>query len=1747
MGADDPPPFSAQTKLLGYILNFKQNSIDKVSVERRTLEHFQNRLTLLENYWDNFFKTDALLSNYESHDDYSNHEYFIDELFVKGECSYISAKTELQKQINTIVRDNAPAQLDLPPQTHRGDVSVPPPMSHSTPKIDVPIFDGTQGEWDAWKELFTAVVIDDIRIPDAIKLRHLLAGVGGPAKVALKGVSVTTSDFKVAWEKLLRRYDITKHKLYNHLENFINLPSVTQASATDLSLLVDSAEELVKGLTDLKCPVKEFDIWFVHLIERKLDPDTKLSWAIHEEKVETFSTYKNLLSFLECRISSLKTPKSSQNFNEVNPKKVNKLNNSGTGPKQVSSHVAQNLSNQSSTKGKKKFKCQCCSENHSIFRCRKFLDLNADNRLQLIKSKKMCECCFSTKHPTQNCSASFSCSISGCQRKHHYLLHRDTRSPRTPSNRPESDPASFSNGPSTESASMCSFTIQPVLLATARIILKNRVGESVVVNALVDQGSMRSFVTKKIVSALNLSVTPTDMGIKGVGDITAATTKGFCRLTLSTQINRELSIDFSALILGQLTSQLPREEVQTSNWAHLENLELADPQFRKPKDIDCILGADIYSRIILNGIKTGPADAPMAQNTRLGWIIMGASCPQNRDCLEVTTGACISSFFINQDLRIADALAKFWEIEKIPPQRFMSAEDSACEEHFVDTVFRADGRYGVRLPFKSKPYFPGSKEIALKSLSRLQTRLNKNEKLKVEYDNFMSEYYSLGHMELVPPEEVDKANVYYIPHHAVFHNGKIRVVFNASMPAFNGLSLNATLHTGPKLQQDIVLILIKWRTFKVVFTCDIVKMFRQILIDPRDRDWLRVVYDFGNKLLHFRLSTVTYGTACAPYQSLRVLLEILTDHGTSSPEMVELFRELSYVDDFFAGADTVEKAIEIRDKLINTLKRAKIELSKWSANLEQVLSGISNVASTDKPVRLNEISSTLGLKWSSKSDSFSFGIELQQSPEKGKITKRRVLSESSKLFDPLGWVSPTLISFKIFLQDLWIDGLDWDTPLSPELTLTWETIRSHLSGIKEIQIPRWLGCDSLTEWSLHGFADASKRAYAACLYFVPTGGNPTLICAKTKVAPVNTISVTKLELSAAVLLAKLIEYALPAFKIKPLHTHCWSDSRNVLCMLKIAPAKLKVFEANRVSDIITTLPNVRWKYVPTNDNPADCATRGMSSDVLKNCTLWWSGPTWLQNELAWPNQLDLQRSVPAILNATMVATQKYKESWLDRSSSLSKLTRVISTAKRWLPGKKGILGVFTAEELRSSRLQILQFDQSLYFAKEIDSLKANKPIQKRSILARLKPFLHSDGLLRVGSRLQNCPYLTFEEKFPIILSRYSSVAKMIVLDYHKMLLHAGPQLVLSAISRKYFIICGKRVITSLICKCITCVRYSGRCLTQQMAPLPADRLEFTYPFAATGLDYAGPIKVTPSRGRGITSAKGYICIFVCLVTKAVHVEIVSDLTTKAFIAAFNRFTMRRGLPKSIRSDNGKTLVGAEREIAKLFKMTSPQFQEIQQYVNNIEITWSFSPPYGPHFGGIWEAAVKSFKFHYKRVLGETPLTFEEHSTLASQIEGCLNSRPIAAISTDSRDPMPLTPGHFLIGRPIHSLPPDSDTDDLSKTYANRFTLLLAMRNSFWKTWKKEVLHQLIQYNKWYFPQRNLQVSDIVILKDETTPATYWPLGRVTAVETDRAGLVRVATVKTASAEYVRPIHKLILLPISNQACSTYHSFLNIMC
>ena len=315
-----------------------------------------------------------------------------------------------------------------------------------------------------------------------------------------------------------------------------------------------------------------------------------------------------------------------------------------------------------------------------------------------------------------------------------------------------------------------------------------------------------------------------------------------------------------------------------------------------------------------------------------------------------------------------------------------------------------------------------------------------------------------------------------------------------------------------------------------------------------------------------------------------------------------------------------------------------------------------------------------------------------------------------------------------------------------------------------------------------------------------------------------------------------------------------------------------------------------------------------------------------------------------------------------------------------------------------------------------------------------------------------------------------------------------------------------------------------------LGQLPIERLTPDLVFDKVGVDYAGPFYVKYGHVRKPTVVKTYASVFVSLSVKAVHLELMLELTTEAFLACLRRFISRRGKPTLIWSDHGTNFVGAAREIKELiaFLKTQRSQDAISEFCSTQNIQWKFIPEHAPHFGGLWEAAVKSMKTHLRRVIGSVKLTFEEFTTVLAQVESCLNSRPLISLPLDDDGIGALTPGHFLIGRPLEALP-DPSFSYHSLALLRRWHLCQALVRHFWQRWSSEYITSLKRYTKWHHPSRNICVGDIVILQEDNLIPSKWPLARVIKVHAGKDDFVRVVTVKTNSGTYKRPISKIALL------------------
>ncbi|GFU86297.1 integrase catalytic domain-containing protein [Trichonephila clavipes] len=746
-----------------------------------------------------------------------------------------------------------------------------------------------------------------------------------------------------------------------------------------------------------------------------------------------------------------------------------------------------------------------------------------------------------------------------------------------------------------------------------------------------------------------------------------------------------------------------------------------------------------------------------------------------------------------------------------------------------------------------------------------------------------------------------------------------------------------------------------------------------------------------------------------------------------------------YVDDLLSGSATKKGAIQLVSELQEMMKRGEFSLRKWVSNDPDVLATIpeelkavdsKHTIKDDQPVKI------LGIAWLSDVDKFTFTITVNETDV---WTKRKVLSEVTKIFDPLGWLATSVVISKIFLQELWSHHLSWDERRATRFSSkTMENISRTASSTYKYQDP-----------TLHSNSTGYRRTSTRVLK--------------------NSVSTSTRALFYLTSCQFVTSY-LPTLTLPISETFAWSDYKITLAWLKSDPRRWQPFAANRVAQIQELTPNVHWNFMSGLENPADCGTRGIPPTKLEKCNLWFNGPDWLRSSTFPIGEFEDNPKLQEHMSAEAKRTSKlimlnvvdatFKAEFLQNFSSWNKLKRVVAYCLRFvkncsLSACKRRKSFLTTAELSEAEKGIVKFIQRNHFSMEVSYLSAGKQLPSTNKLIPLTPFYDDSGIIRVGGRLKNS-ILADSQKHPILLPKTD----------HAVNLSSSPAVLQAALRENFWIISARDAVRRVVRRCIPCFRNRPRFTEQIMGDLPESRVCPSSVFQRTGIDFAGPFLIRSSKGRGSRNTKCYICVFVCLATKAVHLEVVSDLTSKAFIACLKRFVARRGKPSEIFCDQGTNFYGASRDLRKEFRQLMKD--AVHQFLVT-DITFHFNPPSAPHFGGIWEATVKSFKFHLNRV-GVTSLTFEELSTLSSQIEACLNSRPLCVLSSSPDDPCVLTPGHFLIGKALTAIPQPTVTDDL--------------RHCDLKM-------------KWRIVQKNLDIGDLVLIKHDNSPPLQWKLGKVT--------------------------------------------------
>lgn len=1384
--------------------------------------------------------------------------------------------------------------------------------------------------------------------------------------------------------------------------------------------------------------------------------------------------------------------------------------------------------------------CLCCSKDCSdLSKCGKFKSLKLKDRLEFLKGKRLCFNCLREKHMASKCNMSPACTVPNCKLKHNVLLHSWVKS--------------GSNHTATQPSVNCASTSDNHVKNCLGIIPVRVFGDSGVsceTYALIDDGADKTLCDERLIQKLKVSTKPVTFKLSTVsssGNITFGE-----EVDLHVQSVADESSE--PLILKRVWSvkRLPISKssaatnADISSVSHLSDIKLSDADIG---DVMLLIGTDSPAAHVPLEVRSGKGNEPYAVRTCLGWAVRG---PVSVSCFHSDVNV---HFQQSENVILQQQLERLWNTDfddvKQLERYTHSVEDKRVLKMLEESIEREDGHYKLPLPWRDQNIkLPDNKSMAYARLEQLRKKLSRDEKLHQMYTTAVNDYIEKGYAEEVSNVGGGSDKIWYLPHHPVTNvnkPGKVRVVFDCAAK-FRDVSLNGQLLSGPDLMNSLVGILIRFRQEPIAIAADIEAMFHQVKVRDKDCDVLRFLWWPGGDLTKqpkiYRMKVHLFGATSSPCCTAFALQKTAEDNADEfSKDVVSTLKKNFYVDDCLKSVADEETAVQLSRSLRNLLRKGGFRLTKWLSNSRKVLSSIPCSEHAPAIACLNPDDSlpqerALGINWDVNEDKITLCVKIEDKP----LTRRGLLSTISTIFDPLGIVAPVTLRAKAIVQNLCRQKIGWDEAIPVEDKERWLHWLSSLPCLEQVRINRCykpVGMENIQNRQLHLFSDGSETGYGACAYLRLAGENGEVYCSllagKSRLAPMKKTTIPRLELSGAVCASRLCSMIKRELEVMVDQTVFWTDSTIVLGYLRNESRRFKTFVGNRVSEIQDLTDIKQWRHVDTRSNPADIASRGIDADDAGSLKKWVHGPDFLLlDESKWPQRVyspddiseddkEVKRNIVTYTTTPCDPINKLFEYFSDWEKLLRSVAWFLRFKKycrqRYLNRTLQCnTGELTLRELRQARVVILENVQKQHFNTEIERLKMSKCVQSDSSISALNPVF--DGyILRLKGRNIDVGL----EKYPIILPQKHHVTKLIIQHYHKHSGHVGAQQVLANLRSLYWIVKGLSAVKSVTKNCIICKRLRGILCKQQMAPLRTEQLTADKPpFTYTGVDFFGPLQVKFGRG----TAKRYGCLFTCLTSRAVHLEVTHSLTTDSFIAAFQRFICRRGTPEKVYSDNGTNIVSGQKELCRNIREWNQS--KIGKFMVQKEIDWHFNPPYASHMGGAWERLIRSTRSILKTLTDEQRLTDEQLLTFMTETEKILNDRPITQVSSDPNDPQVLTPNMLLLMKSNACVP--QGTFSNNERYAKRWWKQVQyFANVFWRRWVKEYIPNLQSRQKWRNPQRNLNVGDIVLVVDEKTERGMWPIGRILDVSVGRDGHVRSCVVRSRGSEFTKPITKLCLL------------------
>ena len=1061
---------------------------------------------------------------------------------------------------------------------------------------------------------------------------------------------------------------------------------------------------------------------------------------------------------------------------------------------------------------------------------------------------------------------------------------------------------------------------------------------------------------------------------------------------------------------------------------------------------------------------------------------------------------------------------------------------------------------------------PSNHNVALKICDIVSDKLERKGKLE-SYNQIFFEQLKEGVVEEFECAPEDFENYKWLPHHPVYKDDPTstfpaRPVFNCSLKSEKSKpSLNEAAYVGVNLMQDMAALVMLFRTNKYILLGDLKKAFLQIKLKlERDRNRFCFFLRVGDKLKCFRYTTIIFGFCSSPF-ILNYVLKYIARQGQQD-DCAEMIRNKFFVDNLATSSNDIQALTKLYKDCSERMEQVHFDLRSCNSNHEN----LRNIMKKDGKYITHdcEYDKVLGYKYSSSKDTIKLApIKI----DAGANTHRAFLSNFAGIFDLLYFTAPVAVRGKTLLSSLWnlrkTSGT-WDKILPGEFQKTWTKLAPDLEGLSDLEFPRYsMSQGKPTDFFI--FTDASQLAYGYVLY-AKQESQSNFVIAKCKTAPLQKKTLPVLELLGVYLgLMGVVKYLkiYKDFNIKNVTVAC--DSQVVLQWILSDPTKTKakVFVANRLKDIKRFEReifndyniNINYKYIPTDSNPADLLTRGLSLESFKQqLKFWLHGPEFLnKDKVKWPtsNLCCLSSDSQTIVMATQTEPVPIAPAIisLDNVSKLSIAVNVASNVIEFCSKSGGLSGERRQERWGSKnyqecgKLYLIQSVQHQCFAKEIEFLKDPRDKPVPDLVRNYNLFLDQYGTVRSDCRVGKNLHFEFEILNPILLPKQHKLTQLIIIDSHVRVKHLGIQSTLNKVR-----IAGFRLIKpylsvrSAISPCLICRRFNNLSYKYpHMTNLPAHRVNMVRPYLHVGVDYTGHIMIKDQFkiGKKVVKfeRKVYILIFTCLNVRACHIELIPEMSTDHFVLAMVRFCNEYGIPSHVYSDNARSFISGVNIMEKVF--TSNEFKE---KFGIYDIQHVRIPVYSPWVGATWERLIRVVKDCLKKTISRQKLDYFQLKTVLSDIQLAINSRPLTYRCAEEDGLEILTPNKFLrphvdnnliVRNPREDLVDPASRKDLVKSLSVREKMVSHFKSLWYESYLLSLrslyknLHETEFVNK-------IKVNDLVLIKNPVKARQHWRLGRVIELVYGSDNKVRTVKLLRGDAKYrQQSVRKLELHSIKN--------------